>query len=71
MGWFAKNTTQKQEVFQDVVEGLRRLYVKNLRQLEDAYMFHNFHSPPLVGVWVMSCYFRACLFLYIRQTLLC
>jgi len=47
MGWFAKNTTQKQEVFQDVVEGLRRLYVKNLRQLEDAYMFHNFHSPPL------------------------
>jgi len=48
MGWFANsNSTKKQEVFENVVAGLRKLYIKNLRQLEDAYQFHSYHSPPL------------------------
>ena len=42
-----KNKNPKAEVFDDVVSGLRKLYSKNLRTLEDAYMFHQFHSPPL------------------------
>lgn len=48
MGWFS-NTTKKQDknVIQDVVSGLQKLYAKNLRPLEDAYKFHEFHSPPL------------------------
>jgi len=48
MGWFS-NSNQKENgvVFENVVAGLRKLYNKNLRQLEDAYQFHQFHNPPL------------------------
>ena len=47
MGWFSSNKTQKPELFATVSDGLRNLYAKNLRPLEDAYRFHEFHSPPL------------------------
>lgn len=32
---------------QDVAIGLKKLYKTRLRQLEEAYKFHDFHSPPL------------------------
>ena len=49
MGWFGNDPSKKQDkdAIQDVVSGLQKLYAKNLRPLEDAYKFHEFHSPPL------------------------
>ena len=38
---------QKPEVFKNVVEGLKKLYKTKLLPLEEAYMFHDFHSPKL------------------------
>ena len=38
---------QKPEVFQNVAEGLKKLYKTKLLPLEEAYMFHDFHSPKL------------------------
>lgn len=35
------------ELYQSVVEGLRRIYKKKISPLEEYYMFHDFHSPPL------------------------
>lgn len=35
------------ELFMSVVEGLRRIYKKKILPLEEYYMFHDFHSPPL------------------------
>lgn len=35
------------ELFMSVVEGLRRIYKKKILPLEEFYMFHDFHSPPL------------------------
>nr|XP_006632232.1 PREDICTED: EH domain-containing protein 4 [Lepisosteus oculatus] len=35
------------EMFQTVTEGLQALYTKKLLPLEEAYLFHDFHSPAL------------------------
>lgn len=35
------------EMFLSVVEGLKRLYRQKILPLEEHYMFHDFHSPPL------------------------
>jgi hypothetical protein len=35
------------EVFNTVSAGLKKLYNTKLKPLEDAYKFHDFHSPPL------------------------
>lgn len=35
------------EMYQTVTEGLQSLYSKKLLPLEDAYLFHDFHSPAL------------------------
>uniref|UniRef100_H3CGX4 EH-domain containing 4 n=1 Tax=Tetraodon nigroviridis TaxID=99883 RepID=H3CGX4_TETNG len=35
------------EMYQTVTEGLQALYAKKLLPLEDAYLFHDFHSPAL------------------------
>ncbi|MBN3293207.1 EHD4 protein, partial [Polypterus senegalus] len=40
-----KNT--EGEMFKSVTEGLQSLYMKKLLPLEEAYMFHEFHSPAL------------------------
>lgn len=46
MNWF-KSNSKKQTTFESVIGGLRQLYNKNLRPLEDYYKFHDFHSPPM------------------------
>merc|ERR1712106_939969 len=41
-------TFQKEpEVYNTVAAGLKKLYNTKLKPLEDAYKFHDFHSPPL------------------------
>ncbi|KAG9352012.1 hypothetical protein AGOR_G00029180 [Albula goreensis] len=46
--WANKNGKKKDpELFQTVSDGLRRLYRTKLFPLEDAYRFHDFHSPAL------------------------
>ena len=35
------------EIFENVALGLKKLYKNRLRPLEDAYKFHDYHSPPL------------------------
>jgi len=35
------------EVFESVSSGLKYLYTKKLKPLEEAYQFHDLHSPPL------------------------
>lgn len=35
------------DMFQTVTEGLQSLYTKKLLPLEEAYFFHDFHSPAL------------------------
>merc|ERR1719471_1264271 len=35
------------EVFNTVSSGLKKLYNGKLKPLEEAYKFHDFHSPPL------------------------
>lgn len=45
MNWF--KSAKKEPSFENVVSGLRQLYNKNLRPLEDYYKFHDFYSPPM------------------------
>ncbi|KAG7484759.1 hypothetical protein MATL_G00053550 [Megalops atlanticus] len=46
--WANKEGKKKDpELFQTVSDGLRRLYRTKLFPLEDAYRFHDFHSPAL------------------------
>ncbi|KAF3838517.1 hypothetical protein F7725_010285 [Dissostichus mawsoni] len=44
---FRKNLKKDPELFQNVSEGLKRLYRNKLFPLEDTYRFHDFHSPAL------------------------
>ena len=37
-----KNT----ELYENVVEGLKRIYRTKILPLEEQYLFHDFHSPP-------------------------
>ena len=44
----ASNDRKKQpELFINVVEGLKRIYKSKILPLEEHYLFHEFHSPPL------------------------
>uniref|UniRef100_A0A674N6M4 EH domain-containing protein 1 n=1 Tax=Takifugu rubripes TaxID=31033 RepID=A0A674N6M4_TAKRU len=44
---FRKTLKKDPELFQNVSDGLRRLYRTKLFPLEDSYRFHDFHSPAL------------------------
>lgn len=44
---FWKKDRVKEEIYGTVTEGLRSIYRKNLYPLEEAYRFHEFHSPSL------------------------
>lgn len=47
--WMGSDEKRKKEpeVFATVAEGLKKLYKSKLLPLEEAYKFHDFHSPPL------------------------
>ncbi|KAL2077476.1 hypothetical protein ACEWY4_026980 [Coilia grayii] len=45
--WSKRDGKKDPELFQNVAEGLRRLYRTKLFPLEDTYRFHEFHSPAL------------------------
>ncbi|KAH3846731.1 EH domain-containing protein 3-like [Dreissena polymorpha] len=48
MKWFSDNDKKKDpEVFKNVAEGLKKIYRTKLLPLEEAYKFHEFHSPKL------------------------
>lgn len=47
--FLSKNRTKNPEVFENVVEGLKVIYNKKLLPLEQAYNFHEFHSPTLTN----------------------
>ncbi|KAL1492622.1 hypothetical protein ABEB36_010858 [Hypothenemus hampei] len=42
-----KRNNNKQEVYGNVVEGLKNIYKNKLLPLEESYHFHEFHSPKL------------------------
>jgi len=44
---FLKKEKNTFETFDNVIEGLKRIYKTKLLPLEQAYKFHEFHSPPL------------------------
>ncbi|XP_056646227.1 EH domain-containing protein 3 [Diorhabda carinulata] len=44
--WLSKDNS-KQEIYQNVVEGLKNIYKNKLLPLEEHYQFHDFHSPKL------------------------
>ena len=46
--WMRGNQKQKEaEVYQDVIDGLKKIYRKKLRPLEETYKYGEFHSPYL------------------------
>lgn len=45
--WLSKDESHKQELFENVVEGLKKIYKQKLLPLEQGYQFHDFHSPQL------------------------
>ncbi|BES93157.1 Dynamin family [Nesidiocoris tenuis] len=45
--WMKKEPVRVPEVFDSVTEGLKKVYKCYLLPLEDAYRFHDFHSPRL------------------------
>lgn len=48
MKWLTDDRRKKEpEVFNTVVEGLKKIYKTKLLPLEEQYKFHDFHSPPL------------------------
>ncbi|CAH8520825.1 unnamed protein product [Dicrocoelium dendriticum] len=47
MNIFKANKPKDQEAYSNVIEGLSRLYTQKLLPLEQAYKFHDFHSPAL------------------------
>ncbi|KAJ8951430.1 hypothetical protein NQ318_006859 [Aromia moschata] len=44
--WLSRDNN-KQEIYQNVVEGLKTIYKHKLLPLEEHYQFHDFHSPKL------------------------
>lgn len=38
---------ESQQAYENVIEGLKNIYKSKLLPLEQAYKFHEFHSPPL------------------------
>lgn len=48
MKWLTEDRHKKEpEVFDTVVEGLKKIYKTKLHPLEETYKFHDFHSPSL------------------------
>ena len=49
--WMKRNDEARRtpQVFESVVDGLRNLYFKNLKPLEDCYLFTDFHSPAMTN----------------------
>lgn len=48
MKWLSDDRRKKEpEVYDNVVEGLKKIYKGKLLPLEETYKFHDFHSPPL------------------------
>lgn len=47
--WLSQNENRKKqpELFSNVVEGLKKIYKQKILPLEEHYLFHEFHSPPL------------------------
>lgn len=45
--WISKNDDAQSEVYDTVVDGLKKVYKTKLLPLEQAYLFHDFHSPHL------------------------
>src|SRR6218665_501157 len=46
--FLSKNDRQKNtQLYDNVVEGLKRIYRTKIFPLEDQYLFSDFHSPPL------------------------
>lgn len=45
--WLNKDDKNRPELFDNVVEGLKKIYRNKLLPLEQAYQFHDFHSPQL------------------------
>ncbi|XP_027199244.1 putative achaete scute target 1 [Dermatophagoides pteronyssinus] len=46
--WINSNSNRKKnsELYESVVEGLKRIYKTKIYPLEEQYLFHEFHSPP-------------------------
>ncbi|RLU17240.1 hypothetical protein DMN91_011309 [Ooceraea biroi] len=45
--WMSRQENNKQDLFENVTEGLKRIYKAKLLPLEQHYQFHDFHSPQL------------------------
>ncbi|TGZ42260.1 EH domain-containing protein 1, partial [Temnothorax longispinosus] len=45
--WLNREENNKQDLFENVTEGLKRIYKSKLLPLEQYYQFHDFHSPQL------------------------
>lgn len=46
--WMKRNDGQRNpQVFNSVVDGLKKLYFKQLKPLEESYLFNDFHSPAM------------------------
>lgn len=45
--WLTRDDGKNAEVYDSVVEGLKKIYKQKLLPLESAYDFHDFHSPQL------------------------
>ncbi|XP_050404639.1 EH domain-containing protein 3 isoform X2 [Patella vulgata] len=45
--WLQRNKVPKEPQYASVIQGVKELYNKRLRPLEDLYNFKDFHSPPL------------------------
>lgn len=45
--WLSKDDSNKQELYDNVTEGLKKIYKQKLLPLEQFYHFHDFHSPQL------------------------
>ena len=44
---YLRKQKEENEAFDSVIEGLKKIYKSKLLPLEQAYKFHEFHSPPL------------------------
>ncbi|KAF3423947.1 hypothetical protein E2986_11795 [Frieseomelitta varia] len=45
--WLGRDDSSKQDIFENVADGLKKIYKSKLLPLEQHYQFHDFHSPQL------------------------
>ncbi|KAL1138782.1 hypothetical protein AAG570_008844 [Ranatra chinensis] len=45
--WLSRDGNKNPEVYETVIEGLKKIYKTKLLPLEQAYQYHDFHSPML------------------------